>query len=331
MVDPEKPETIENEEAQSETNEGMVEIHQASIEDLDAALKNAQVEEASAASDAPLETGDSQSPENTPATPVAKQTAEPSKSASQEPSSQAPQNEVQGNQAEIERLRRQGEEKELFIQRRGNEIGKLRADNAGLRTQLQTALAQLRNGLEERFQENPVQASNDRDKIKEIEGQIAGIDEYESRAEKVVEAQTFFLRHVDTEKVSITDVADMLKADGIEDQYVNAFKANPWEFTTPEALVQMGKRAQDRKELVQADNDRRLLARHVLHLNEQLKNAQAKPGQVLRQVQKNLNQSPNITAASAAAKGSANSLDPGRVPYLSENELNAALKNATLN
>lgn len=327
-MDPEKPETTEvvQEEAQNQDN-GQVELHRASIEDLDAALKTAQEEEAQDFPEGESQSTETPKPIENPASTdsgVATQGAEPSKPVIK-------QGEVQGNQAEIERLRKQGEQKELFIQHRSNEIGQLRSQLAASRAQLQTLRAQLATGLEDRFAENPVKASEDRDKIKEIDSQIAGLDNQEERAGKIVEAQTFFLRHVDTEKVSPDDIAEMLKADGIEEKYVAAFKANPWEFTTPEALVQMGKRALDRKEFVQADSDRRVLAKHVLYLNEQLKAAQARPGQVISQVQKRLNQAPSVTAASSAPKSSASNLDPARVPFLSNAELNAALKNATMN
>lgn len=328
-MDPVIPE--DNEQAGANPDESLVEIHEASIDDLDAALANAQAEEKG---EAPASPDSEATPDGeaqpdaanvTPGQPVSKDAGVAIPGAS--PAQAATQNDAQGLQAENERLKKQGDQKELFIQHRGNELGKLKADYAETRRQLAAAKAQLENGLQDRFAEDPVQASNDRDKIKEISQQLDGLDGQEERAVRIVEAQTFFLRNVDTEKVGLEDVVAVLKADGIDDRYIAEFKANPWEWTAPEALVQIGKRAMDRKEFLTADSDRRILAKHVLAQNEEIKRLKTRPGQVMNQVQKNLNQGPNVTAASSASKGG-NSLDPTAIPLMSDKELDSALQNA---
>ena len=330
MEDIEKPAAPEantvNETSPSDGSD-MVEIHEATVEDLDQALANAQQEEAG---------GNTVSEEETPQTKeipsgqpelksegVATTGAEPSK-----PARTYTQEEIQGILAENERQKKEGNQKELFIQHRNTELGRLRSEHAAAKQQLAALKAQLANGLEDRFSENPIQAVNDRDRIKEIDSELEGLDQQETRANKIVEAQTFFLRHVDTEKVSIDDVAATLKADGLDDRYIAQFKANPWEFTTPEALVQLGKRAMDRKGFAEADNDRRILAKHVLYLNEQLSKQKARPGQVMAQVQRNLNQAPSVTAASTATPRTAREVDPTRMTAA---ELDAAIQAASRN
>lgn len=305
---------------------GMVEIHEASIDDLDSALKNAQAEESGALPEEAAETPETQTlpPNGQPVskeTGVAVQGADPSK-----PARTYTQEEIQGILAENARHKKEGDQKELFIQHRGNELGKLRAELALSKRQLAETRAQLASGLEDRFAENPVQASNDRDRIKEIDQQIGDLDGQEERASKIVEAQTLFLRHVDTEKVNLDEVAEILKLDGVEDRFVAQFKANPWEFTTPEALVQMGKRAMDRKEFSTADNDRRLLAKHVLHLNAELEKLKGKPRQVMQQVQRNLNQAPNVNSQSSSTPKTTRDVDPTRMSIA---ELDAALRHAS--
>lgn len=333
-MDPKDLESTEQAQ-QPNSDDGMVDIHDASIEDLDAAIANAQAHEQSAppddssdatVTDAPPSdatqqpNGQPDAGAKAPTDGVAAQGADASK-----PAKTYTQEEIQAILAENERQKKEGNQKELFIQHRGNELGKLKTDLAVTRRQLSDARAQLANGLEDRFAENPVQASNDRDRIKEIDQQLEGLDVQEERASKIVEAQTFFLRHVDTEKVSLEDVAEVLKSDGVDERFVAQFKSNPWEFTTPEALVQMGKRAFDRKQFTQADSDRRILAKHVLYLNGELAKLKARPGQVMAQVQKNLNQAPPLTASSGASPRTARDLDPTRMSIA---ELDAALKNA---
>lgn len=320
-------------EAQTNVDDGTVDVHEAKIEDLDAALANAQAQEQLEA-----EAQEPEAPTPAAADPVAErpeavaaQGADASKpavtaqAATAAPAKVYTQEEIQAIVAENERQKKQGDQKELFIQRRNSEYGQLKQQLAATRSQLEAARAELAKGLEDRFSENPVQAINDRDRIKEIDSQIEGLNGRGEKAERIVEAQTFFLRHVDVDKITIDDVSEVLKADGVDDRFVSQFKQNPWEFTTPEALVQMGKRAMDRKELATADNDRRVLARHVINLNAEIAKLKNKPGQVMQQVQKNLSQAPSVNAASSATPRGMVDLDPTQ---MSTAELDAALKAA---
>lgn len=314
----------ENEQEVETQDPGMVEVHEASIEDLDSALANAQAEEANALSE--TEESESVAPQQEvessgQQTKVAAPQADPSKPRTYT------EDEIRGITAENERLRAKEQERELFIKHRGNELGTLRQQFEVERREKLALKAQLESGLEDRFAENPVQASNDRDRIKDLTKDLEAIDNKEERASRIVEAQTFFLRNVDINQVTLDDVADLLKhEDGIEDGYIAAFKSNPWEFTTPEALVQMGKRAMDRKKFVSADSDRRVLARHVLYLNAELEKFKKRPQQVMAQVQRNLNRPPDVSARSSASPKAVREIDPTR---MSIPELDAALKAAT--
>lgn len=320
--------------AQPDQDSGMVEIHSASIEDLDAALASAQAEEAQADPD-PVEVDQSSQSTEQPdgqvdpqadVNPADKSTvatpgADPSK-----PQRQPTAEEFQAATAENERLKREGLQKESYIQQRGNELGVLKGQLASTERQLTDARAQLANGLKDRWVEDPQQASLDQKRIDEIDGQLEGVRRQGEVAETIVEAQTFFLRNVDTNQVTLNDIAQVLVDDGVTEDYVGKFKANPWTFTTPEALVQMGKRALDRKQFVQADSDRRVLAKHIMNLNSQIATLQKRPGQVMKQVQRNLNASPSVSAQSTVSPKVARDLDPTK---MSIKELDAALAQAT--
>lgn len=328
-MDPEQTESAQTEAPQapeaSNAQPVMVDVHVADRASLDEALAKAQAEEASGADSESAATSAIQSTD--PQTPMSQTPEQASDVAAQgaPPSKPATQDTIQGTDAENERLKLANKEKELFIQHRGNELGTLRQQLAASRRQLAEVKAQLEAGLEERFASNPVQAANDRDEIKRISGELEGLQLQEERAVRIVEAQTFFLRHVDTTKVSPDDIAVMLKeADGLDDIAIASYKQNPWEWTTPEALVQMGKRAMERKEYKTADNDRRILAKHVMKLNEEIKQLKARPGQVMNRVQQHLNQTAPVTAA--AASRARPTFDESQIPNMSREELNKALQ-----
>ena len=316
-------------------DDSLVDLYEASNDEVKDALRKAQEEESSATVQSDQSaTDDSAVTESTdsgsgelPTKEVAKVEAEPSK-----PNRTYTEEEIQGLLAERERLKKEGNQKELFIQHRNNELGATRQQLAATRQQLAQIREQLFAGLEDKFAENPIQAINDRERIKELDQQIRGIDQKEARAVNIVEAQTLFVKHVDIDNVSIDDLSSVLKDDGFDDAIVANFKANPWEFTSPEALVQLGKRAQDKKTFQQADQDRRILARHVMALNEEIKKLKARPSQVLTSIRKNLDRMPNINAASSSSNGRRTSIDPASIPHLSNQEvkeaLNAAMRQA---
>lgn len=323
----------QGQEAQPGQDENMVDIHQASIEDLDAALANAQLEEgAIAASEAEevLEGNDSTASQNQNL-PEGQGEGAQAQSSSAAPGAEPSkprvytEDEVQGLLAENAQKKKELDKKELFIQHRGNELGTVRNQLAESNRLLQEERAAKANGLEDRYAENPVQAVKDQKRIEDIDLQLEQNRQKEERAVAVVETQTDFLRHIDTEQISIDDMAEVLLADGVPEQYISLFKANPWEFTTSEALVQMGKRAMDRKVFVQADKDRRLLAKHVLEQNKIIDALKKRPGQVMAQVQKNLSRGPDVTSAQHANPRSGKEIDASQIPNMSTEELDRAL------
>jgi hypothetical protein len=319
-----------DEKVVEEVETELVDINDADIESLNTALTSAIEYESTAEG---LEVDQTVTPsiaQKTATTESDGQKVAPTEAASSITPEQRTytQEEIQDIVAQNERQKKQIDQKELFIQQRSTELGTVRQQLAAQRQQLAAYRSQLVNGLEDRFSENPLQASNDRDTIKQIDQRLVGINQQEQRAATIVESQTFFLRHVDTEKVGLDDLAATLKADGVDDRYIAQFKANPWEWTTPEALVQLGKRAEDRKAFEQADSDRRILAQHITYLNSQAQKLKAKPGQIMSRVQQGLNQTPQLTAASSGSARVVSDLD---VDKMSRAELDAALKEAMAN
>lgn len=345
-----KPPSADPTEAQAgEEKPEMVEIHEASIRDLDAAMEDLtkqerDAEEAAEALDEKAAT--SSAPKAPGATSVAQpETAAPQKpgqaatgkpaaaaatngatsAAAAQGADRSPEAQAQERVAKEARQNERNAKKESFIQHRNGELATIKTNIAANRKALSDERAALLNGLEERFAENPLKGSEDRERIKEINGQLGDLDNSEQRAQRVVESQTFFLRHVDTEQVSPDDMGAVMKADGLPDAHINQFKANPWEFMPVEALIQVGKRALERKQFASADSDRRLLAKHVLYLNSQLEKLKGKPQQLIGNVQRALRASPVVTSASSSTPRGARDLDPTK---MSEAELNSALAKA---
>lgn len=322
----------------------MVDIHDATLEDIDAALASAQEQEAESApvvsdtEDAPQSESQQTAPAAQPKPTESQQSApQPNQGAAlnagvatQGASAAKPaptQEEIQAILAENSRLKQEGNQKELFIQRRNTEFGELRKQLSERRTQIAQLRDQLANGLEDRFAESPVQASNDRDQIKALNDQLEVLDRQEERASRITENQTQFMQHVGTDNVTVDEVAEVLRSDGVPEQFINQFKSNPWEFTNSEALVQMGRRAIDRKQFVQADSDRRTLANYVISLEKQIEDLKKRPGQVMQNVQRHLNSSPVVTSASSSSARRPIDLDPTKMTTA---EIDAALKAASM-
>lgn len=290
---------VETAETQPESEQELVDITEASTEDLDAALAEAQKVEAQGGKYFDILRGQSSENLDNGAKGEQSQTAQADGQGANPPTSTRTysEEEVQGILADKQRIEANKNEKELFIQKQANEIGQLRKTATERAQALQSLKARLLEGLDDKFEENPVQALEDRDQIGKINAELAAIDEHTHRIDRMHEAQTMFFRNVNTEKIGLEDVANLLTADGVPQEYVSQFKQNPWNFTTPEALVELGKRAELRNEFTTADNDRRLLARHVLNLNAEIERLKQRPGQVLNRVQQHLNQAPSVTAS----------------------------------
>lgn len=340
-MDPEKQPLSEGESTASDSvvesspdvsaPQDMVSLHEASREEVKSALREAQERERNESSATPQEGSAPASPETAVAPQQQANTGQPAKPEIA-PQRQLTPEEIQSIVAENAKLKKEGNQKELFIQHRNTELGQLRQQFERERREKAELKARLEAGLEQRALENPLQAIEDRETIRDLAKDLDTLNEKESTAQNIVDAQTFFLQQVVSDDYGIepalNGALEALRADGIDERFVAQFKANPWGFTTPEALVQMGKRGKDIQQFKAADSDRRLLAQYVVTLEKQVQELKGKPARVLQQVQKNLNQSPAVTAASTAAPRTARTLDPAMVPNMSREDVKRALAQA---
>lgn len=221
-----------------------------------------------------------------------------------------------------------GNQKELLIRTRRSELGQMQAQISSQREQLLQAKAQIEENLREVFREDPYEGMQRQNRLAQINDHLGILDAKESQAVQIVESQSLFLAHIGDDPEIINSAAEMLRAEGIPENYVQQFTQNPWTFTSPEGLVEIGKRAKLYGEWKTADSDRNLLARHVLHLNKELEKSRARGQSTVAQIQKNLNQSPSVTAKGSGGAPRAAVIDSNAIAAMSPAEVKQALARA---
>ncbi len=312
----------EDQQDSGNVEQELVPASEASIEDLDAYLESAVAEEAAQEKTVAEEPSSPQTPQadgQTSSPEKPEDTAKPQER-------QLSPEEIAALQAENKSLKSSNEQKERFIQRRNTELGEFRKRYDEQRNLLLAKRKQLQEGLQAKYDLDPQAALDDRDAIKGLDEDIASIESTTKRAERLVESERTYLQHVDTEKVSFDDIAEVLKADGIPEDYIAEMKRSPFDFASADTLVQMAKRAEDRKASVKMRSDLGVLAKHIIKLNGEIATLKGKPKQLLNNVQRNLNQSPPITSGNGASAEDARPMvDPTR---MTNEELNDYLKNA---
>ncbi len=201
------------------------------------------------------------------------------------------------------------EQQERFIQRRSNEIGQLR-------TELRAANERLKTALKDRFDEDPEAAVEDKLAIKENEAKLKRLDVEEQSLVQRHQAQKLLSRYVKPEEVSVEDMAESLKSDQLPDEFVGAFRADPYGSALPETLVQLAKRARAEKLLKAVVGYAKKLEGEVA----QLKKA---PQQVMKKVEQAARSSPQLTGNSGSSAANLST----KAPHLmTDEELDAFLK-----
>jgi hypothetical protein len=224
----------------------------------------------------------------------------------------ATQQPVQGTQADEERRKQIGQKRELFFREQTNWYNSVKTQNQNARTFLENRKAQLSQGLEELWQSD-VRTATARDKeIADIDQKLDGLTQTDQRVLDIYESRVFFAQRVDPE-ITIDDLAGILKLDETPEQYVAQFRNNPWEFTTPEALVQIGRRAMERKISEERLQDNRILVGYIEQLKKENAALKARPAQMVKRVQQHLNNPSPVTGAGNASNKAPVDLDPTKL------------------
>lgn len=312
-------------EANVDNTEETVELHQSTREDRQEFLAKAAVEEGFVPGEAP--------PAPTPTPEVKPQTTQQNTGAENTQDTVTPaakpqvtEEEYQRAIAENEQLKTKAKERELFLQRRNSEFGELKKQHRTQASQLIEFKKQLEAGFEEKYHHSPAEALEDRDKVKRIDEALGDLSIESQRLERVYQGEQAFMRHVGND-VGLDDLVEVFKSDGMGEDFLSKFKADPFGFSSPDALVQLGKRAIERKALTQKDADLGVMVRYAKGLKTQLESLQAGKGSVVKQIQANLNRTPPMTAANGSSSQEAT---PYKEPHMmSRAERQEYLRKAT--
>lgn len=185
--------------------------------------------------------------------------------------------------------------KALFIEKRNSELANLKSQISTQKSQIENRILQLKEGLDQRYHETPSVAMEDHREIERLSEQLSRLDTAEQEAQRIVESQTIFV--LQNEDVTLDDLAGVLEADGTPANIIAEFKKNPWTYMDPVALTMLGKRANAEKQYKQADEDRRVLAQYVRHLEGEVETLKKKPNQVVSRLQEELSRPQQVTAS----------------------------------
>lgn len=272
-------------------------------------------------SDEPAGEPDTSGEENQPIPPKDPQTsgkepvAEPTPAGAKPPAqtaAPATQQHAQGTPAEEERRKEIGQKRELFFREQTNWLNSVKNQNQNARTFLENKKNELSQGLDDLYQTDPRTAAQRDRALAEIETKLEGLTQGDQRALDIYESKVFFAQRVDPE-VTIDDLAAILKLDETPEQYVAHFRADPWEFTTPEALVQMGRRAMEIKVSQERLQDNRILVGYIEQLKKENAALKARPGQMVKKVQQHLNAPSPVTGAGSTSNRAAVDIDPTKL------------------
>lgn len=179
------------------------------------------------------------------------------------------------------------EQQEQFIQRRNAEIG-------DLRKQLKEARTKLADGLEEKFLSEPSEAMEDKLKIREIDSADRALSQEEQGLVTAHQAQVVVAKYIKPGEVNVDDMAECLRMDGIDENYIDEFAKNPFKHALPSEIVHLAKRAKTLTDM------RRVLT-YAKQLEAEVKKLKGKPAEALKKIERELRNSPQVTAATGGS------------------------------
>jgi hypothetical protein len=285
------------------SDDGLVEIFEASDEDLDAFI---QADQGSEAEESPAHPQEVSTPapevEATPEQPKAEETEQ----------SPPPAPSVE----ELEAVKARLAQAEKYAKQRGTEIGELRK---ALRESIAEKDAQARD-LE---MDNPREAARldrviDAEKVKEFR-----LQQEEERLARVHDAYQTVPRYVKPEEMDVEAIRAELLQDGLQPEWVTQFMPNMFEQALPETIIHLAKRAYYGK-IIRALVPE--LQKRDARIAELESKSRGKGENILSGIKKAASSPPPLTTASSAsqAPGRSPSVDPSK---MSDAELEEYLSN----
>jgi len=206
---------------------------------------------------------------------------------------------------EWEKVKKRVLDKETFIQKQAREIGDLRK----AREQFTQEIEQLKTIRNEAWNIDPDKAQRAAFAIAQREGSINQINAIES-SEMNRQVVTQFQPDFDT---VLPDIVQLVIEDGNDMADVEKFRVNPFA-ENPAVLVNLAKRAMDRKAITAKDAE-------ITALKERIAKLEGKPAEVVKNIQKAMTQQKTITASSGQSGVSKPEVHESQIANLSDKAL----------
>lgn len=203
-----------------------------------------------------------------------------------QPSYEQLQQQIAESQNLIQQMKERFEQQEHFLKRRNNDVGQARQEASRLREENE----KLQEILEDKLLSNPVEGLKIRDRIQENEQRIDQAEQDADFQEYVEHSQQILSRHLQQDDYDMDAWSEVLAADGIPQERIAQMKQNPLSVLRPDTMIQVAKRARERKVL-------RNVYGALLKLKEENEKLKSRSGQVLDKVQRSLQEKPRMNGS----------------------------------
>ena len=233
---------------------------------------------------------------------------EPKEEVKEEP----PPEEFKVTKEDYEKLLRRVDEKEKFIQKQADEVGKRRKSEEQLRNEVYTLKTQLAgDGV------NHVEAMEIQNAIRERETQLG---EAELRTITEFNRNTVKTFVQDPESL-LDDMVEIVKEDGQPEEAIRAFRDNPYK-EPPGTLINLAKRAELRRELRNKDA-------RIASLEAELASSKSAPKDVVKKIEKALREPSQMSNNSGQASSTKQTIDASQIPRMTDAELERLIKESS--
>lgn len=223
-----------------------------------------------------------------------------------------PTEEFKVTKEDYDKLLKRIDEKEKFIQKQADEVGKRRKSEEQLRNEVYTLKTQLAgDGL------NHAEAMEIQNEIREREAQL---NESEIRTITEFNRNTVKTFVQDPESL-LDDMVEIVKEDGQPEEAIRAFRDNPYK-EPPGTLINLAKRAELRRELRNKDAK-------IASLEAELSAMKGQPKEVLKKIEKALKEPSQMSNNSGQASSTKQTIDASQIPHMSDAELERMIKESS--
>ena len=211
-----------------------------------------------------------------------------------------------------DKLQRRLDEKEKFINRQADEVGKRRKSEEQLRQEVFNLRTQLSGE-----NVNHVEAMDIQNAIREREAQLD-----EAEIHTITEFNRNTVKSFVAEPESLMDeMIELAKEDGQTDESIRAFRDNIYR-EPPGTLINLAKRAEMRKEMRNKDAE-------IASLKAELESLKGKPKEVLKNIEKALREPTQMTNKSGQASSTKETIEPSQIPHMTDEELERAIRESS--